>query len=116
LQQRFRSPYDHLFRIDIALADTGTCAVEATLRCDSESGPIVFHEVVEPVGKKLHLIFDPIAGSVERTYYLELRRQSSILDILLARVKRKSPPEFEYRGGELAFWTFHQTLPPAKSE
>jgi SAM-dependent methyltransferase len=113
IQQRFRSPYDGLFRIDVALASKETGTVKAIVRYESESGPIVFHEVVKSSGSKLHLVFDPIPDSAGKTFFLELR-SSGILGPLLARIKGGTLPQFECCGGELAFWTFHQTLPLAR--
>jgi SAM-dependent methyltransferase len=113
IRQQFCSPYDGLFRIDVGLANRGACTVKAIIRYESESGPIIFRKIVRSVGNKLHLTFDPVLDSAGKTFFLELR-PSYVWDRLWARVKGGILPQFEYRGGELTFWTFHQTLPPAR--
>ena len=108
-RQVFRSPYDNLFRIDVALTHAGAGPVEIILRDRSPNKRVKIRAVVQSSHKKLSLTFEPIVDSAGREFLLELRLLRRLSNILLRR--RKSLPLFEYRGGRLAFWTFHQTLP-----
>jgi len=113
IQACFRSPYDNLYRIDIALVSAGSCPIEVTLRRDSVRGQIVFRATATSLDRKLCLTFAPVTDSERKAFYLELGPRCGFLDRLL---KRKTLPRFGYCGDQLAIWTFHQTLPPVQTE
>ncbi len=103
---------DDLFRIDIALRDRSATPVEVILREGSQDGRVLVRQAVRPSGKRLCLVFQPITDSANREFLLEVGCQRSVLGRVLRR--KHKLPQFEYRGGQLALWTFHQTLPPTR--
>lgn len=109
VQQIFRSPCDNIFRIDVGLEEAGAGSVEIELRNQSRKGQLLVQAIVKTGYRRLSVRFEPIENSAGRELYLELRPRRSWLDILLHRKDMQT--QFEYRGDQLAFWTFHQTLP-----
>ncbi len=96
------APYDRFFRIDVGIQSAVDCSVEAVLR--DRAGRVCFREVVRPLGNRLHLTFEPIEDSAGQPFYLTLRPLYRWLD----RLQPKRRLQFEYRGQQLALWTFHQ--------
>ena len=111
--QPLRPPRDDLFRIDIALRSGSATPVEVNLRDGSQDRRVLVRKTVWPSGKRLCVVFQPIVDSANRELLLELGCRRSVWGRVLRRKHRL--PQFEYRGGQLALWTFHRTLPPVRS-
>ena len=107
----FRSPLDHLCRIEVALNAAGVLPIEITLRDLTRHGEVVIREAVQSAGKRLSLTFPPLEASAGREFCLEIRPSLGFLGSLW-RGRRKLP-QFAVGGDQLCLWTFHQTLPPA---
>jgi ubiquinone/menaquinone biosynthesis C-methylase UbiE len=103
---------DDLFRIDIALRDRSATPVEVILREGSQDGRVLVRKAVQPSGKRLCLVFQPITDSANREFLLEIGCRRRVLGRVTRRMDRL--PQFEYRGGQIVLWTYHQTLPPTR--
>lgn len=103
----FVSPYDNLYRVDIALLNAGEFNIDVTLRDNSPEGRILFHAEVTRTGRKLSLLFPPFQGAANKTYWIELQAHCEFLDKI---INRKILPHFELKNGALPLWTFHQEL------
>jgi hypothetical protein len=106
----FRSPLDHLCRIDVALRAACAVPLEITLRDAAQYGELAIREVVRTAGKRLSLTLPPLEASAGRELCLKIRPSPGFLGSFWRG--RRRLPQFAYHGDQLCVWTFHQTLPP----
>jgi SAM-dependent methyltransferase len=99
------SPYNSLYRVEVALLNGGDYPFDVRLRRDKPDGPVVYQGQASACRGRLSLLFSPIADSAETTFYLELRFQGNFLNRF---IKRSRVPRFQYRNHRLPVWTFHR--------